>query len=73
MAGGGAPDASGQMADTIQQIRAVGQAVDALGSSNPAFADGVSQIKNILRQMVISAAQQASVQTPSSAATPSVG
>ncbi len=67
------PDASGQMSDAIGQIRQVAQSIDALGSLNPAFGPGVAQIKTILRQMIVSAAQQASMQTPSSEAVPMGG
>ncbi len=61
------------MADAIGQIRQVAQSIDALASMNPAFGPGVAQIKTILRQMIVSAAQQASMQTPSSEAVPSAG
>lgn len=66
-------DASGQMSDAIGQIRSIGQSVDQLATLNPAFAAGVAQIKTILRQMIVSAAQQASMQTPSSEAVPTGG
>lgn len=61
------------MADTISQIRQIGQQVDALGQSNPAVAPMAAQIKTLLRQMIVSAAQQASVQTASSEAVPMGG
>lgn len=68
-----APDPSGQMADAIGTIRQIAEQVDALASMNPAFGPGVAQIKTTLRQMIVSAAQQASMQTPSSEAVPMAG
>lgn len=72
LAGPQAPADSG-MADTIGQIRQLGQQVDALGASNPALGPIAAQIKQLLRQMIVSAAQQASVQTASSEAVPMGG
>lgn len=69
--GGGAE--SGDMGALMGQIRQVAQSVDALGASNPALASGVTQIKTILRQMIMQAAQAASVQTPSGEALPGGG
>ena len=66
------PDA-GASPDVIGQIRQVGQQVDALGTSSPALAPLAAQIKALLRQMIVSAAQQASVQTASSEAVPMGG
>ena len=66
-------DPSGGMSDAIGQIRQVAQSIDQLASLNPAFGPGVAQIKTILRQMIVSAAQQASMQTPSSEAVPMGG
>lgn len=67
------PEASGAMSDAIGQIRQVAQSIDALGMMNPAFGPGIAQIKTILRQMIVSAAQQATMQTPSSEAVPPPG
>lgn len=61
------------MADTISQIRQIGQQVDALSQTNPAVAPQAAKIKSLLRQMIVSAAQQASVQTASSEAVPMGG
>jgi hypothetical protein len=61
------------MGALMGQIRQVAQSVDDLGASNPAFASGVTQIKAILRQMIMQAAQAASVQTPSGQALPGGG
>lgn len=66
-------DPSGAMNDAIGQIRQIAQQTTALSALNPAFAPGVQQIQQILRQMIVSAAQQASMQTPSSEAVPTAG
>lgn len=63
-------DPSAQTNDAIGQIRTVAQQVDQLATLNPAFGQGAAQIKTILRQMIVAAAQQASMQTPSSEAVP---
>lgn len=69
---GAAPDTSG-MSDLMGKIRQVSSAVDDLAASNPAVATGAQQIKTILRQMIIQAAQAASAQTPSGEAVPTAG
>lgn len=66
-------DPSGGMGDTISQIRQIGQSVEMLGQSAPALAPIAAQIKQLLRQMIVSAAQQAAVQTASSDAVPMGG
>ena len=65
--------AAGGMTDAIGQIRQISQSIDSLSSMNPAFGPGVQQIKTILRQMIVSAAHQASMQTASSEAVPMGG
>lgn len=70
---GAAPDQSGDMGGTISAIRSIGQNVAALAKSNPALAPQATQIAQILRQMIVSAAQQASTQTASSEAVPMGG
>jgi hypothetical protein len=71
--GGAAPDQSGDMAGAISEIRNIAQSVSALAKSNPALAPQATQITQILRQMIVSAAQQASTQTASSEAVPMGG
>lgn len=63
-------DPSAQMNDAFGQIRSVMQQVNALASMNPAFGQGAAQIQTILKQMIIAAAQQATMQTASSEAVP---
>jgi hypothetical protein len=58
------------MTGTISAIRTIGQSVAELAKSNPALAPQATQIAQILRQMIVSAAQQASTQTASSEAVP---
>lgn len=69
----GAGDDTGAMADLMGKIRQVSAAVDDLAGSDPAMAQGAQQIKSILRQMIIQAAQTASAQTPSGQAVPTAG
>ena len=71
--GAGPPDASGAMPDLMGKIRQVATSVDDLGSSNPALAPEIQQIKVVLRQMIIKAAQAASAQSPSGEAVPMGG
>ena len=68
--GGAAPAPQGDMTGTISAIRTIGQSVAELAKSNPALAPQATQIAQILRQMIVSAAQQASTQTASSEAVP---
>jgi hypothetical protein len=64
---------SGDMSDVIGQIRTISQQIDALGMASPAIAPIAAQIKTLLKQAIVSAAQQASVQTASSEAVPMGG
>lgn len=63
-------DPSGQTAEAVGLIRTVMQQVAQLGTANPAFGQGAAQIQTILRQMIVTAAQQATMQTASSEAVP---
>lgn len=55
------------------QIKELKDKVDAVGASLPAFAPEVQQIGQILKRMIVKAAQQAPQQTSSSAAVPGGG
>lgn len=56
-----------QMAGQLREIKGM---VDELGSTYPAVANEVTQINNLLRQMIVKQAQAASTQTPSALALP---
>ena len=70
--GGGEGGAAQQ--DQIQQlasqVREASAAVDEIGATNPALASEVTQIKQILRQMLVKAASVATAQNPSSLQVP---
>ena len=74
MAGGGDPAAMDlvrqQLEQQMGQIRGVAESVKQLATANPAFAQGAQQIQEILKQMVIVAAQGAPMQTASGQAVP---
>lgn len=55
------------------QIRDIGQSIDALASDFPTLAPDVQQVKQLLKQMVVKAAQQAPAQTASGMAVPGGG
>lgn len=61
------------MNDLLGQIRQIGQQVDGLGAALPALAPIVTQIKQLLRQAIVAAAQQASAQSPSGEQVPMAG
>ena len=71
--GGGADQARQMLEQAMGKIRDVGQQVDALGTQFPSLAPEVKQLKELLKRMVVKAAQQAPQQTPSSQALPSGG
>jgi hypothetical protein len=77
MGGGGAPAGGAPDADTIQAIRAVGQALDAVAQANAALAPIAAQARSALqpfiKQMLTAASTQLGVQTPSSVAVPTAG
>lgn len=59
-----------QLQQTAQMVRQIGDMVTQLGQSNPMFQQGAAQITQILKQMMITAAQAAPMQTVSGAAVP---
>ena len=78
MSAGGSP-ASGRdgqrqaLEQAMGQIKAIKDQVDQLGSSMPAMSQEVQQIGQILKRMIVKAAQQAPQQTASAEAVPSGG
>lgn len=62
-----------QLQQTAAQVRQIGDLVAQLGQSNPLFQQGAQQIAQILKQMIITAAQAAPMQTVSGAAVPGGG
>ncbi len=70
-AGAGAPDQNLQA--LMQKIRTVVQGVQDLAASSPALAEGAERINQILKEMVVQAAQQQSMQTASGMAVPGGG
>lgn len=72
--GAGSPDqARAQLEDLMGKIRAVGQAFQDIGQQAPSMQDEVKQVQQILKRMVVKAAQQAPQQTGSAAALPTGG
>jgi hypothetical protein len=59
-----------QLQQTAMQVRQIGDLVQQLAQSNPMFQQGAQQITQILKQMIITAAQAAPQQTASGAAVP---
>jgi hypothetical protein len=66
-------DPNGDLSALASQLREIGQSVDAVAQSNPDLAQQATQIKNLLRQMIVAKAQTASMQTPSAQALPMGG
>ncbi len=62
-----------QLEQIMGKIRDLGQQFEDLGSQVPSLSSEVQQIKQILKRMVVKAAQQAPQQTASSSALPSGG
>lgn len=76
MAQGGAPssDAGRQGLEQVMgQIRDLGQQIQALGTAVPAFAPDVQQMQQILKRLIVKAAQQSPQQTASAAMVPNGG
>lgn len=67
---GGAGEQQDQIQQLASQIREASAAVDDIGSTNPSLAQEVTQVKQILRQMLVKAASVASAQNPSSVQVP---
>ena len=59
-----------QIQQLASQVREASAAVDEIGATNPALASEVTQIKQILRQMLVKAASVATAQNPSSLQVP---
>lgn len=68
--GQGAADAQAQLQTLAGQIRDLGQMVDQVATSFPNAAQEASQIKVLLKQIIVKAAAQAPPQTASAAAVP---
>lgn len=69
--GNGSQDSARQGLEQVMgQIRDLGQSLQAIGSAVPAFGPEVQQIQQILKRMVVKAAQQAPKQTASTQAIP---
>ena len=62
-----------QLMATMQNIRALGEAVKQLAAENPMVADEANQIQQLLKQIVVKSASVAPVQTMSSEAVPMGG
>lgn len=62
-----------QLQQIVTQIRQVGDLVTQIGASNPQLQQDAQQITQILKGMVVKAAQQAPAQTPSAMAVPGAG
>lgn len=74
MAGAAGVGAQDQMlTQTMGQIRAIGEAVKGLADLIPMGADEVQQIQQLLKALVIKAAQGSPAQSPSSMAVPGGG
>ena len=72
--GNGGQDGARQGLEQVMgQIRDLGQSLQAIGTAVPAFGPEVQQIQQILKRMVVKAAQQAPKQTASAAALPGGG
>lgn len=68
--GGEAGAQQDQIQQLASQIREASAAVDEIGATNPALASEVTQVKQILRQMLVKAASVATAQNPSSLQVP---
>ena len=71
--GAGPDPAQEQLTQMMGQIRDLAQQVEQISATNPALTQEVTQIKAILRQMVVKAAQAAPMQTQSSMDVPTAG
>lgn len=64
---GGGRDA---VAQVMGQIRTLGQSIQELGQTMPAFAPEVQQMQSLLKRMITKAAQTGPQQTPGASMTP---
>lgn len=71
MAGAGGGDAVLQ--GVAMRIREIGQSLQALQAENPVLAADVEQINQLLKQMLVKAAQAGSMQTASGMGVPGAG
>lgn len=75
--GGGQANGADQVQQQLQslasQIRDIGQQVDAIATDFPNAAQEVSNIKTMLKQIIVKVAQQAPTSTPSGSAVPTGG
>ena len=70
---GGAPasgDSGRGLQQVMQQIRDLGQQIQALGAAVPAFGPDVQQMQQILKRLIVKAAQQAPQETASASQVP---
>ena len=72
-AGAGADAQQQQLQQTMGRIRDLAEQIKQLGADFPVLADDVQQIQQLLKQMVVKAAQVGSTQTASSLAVPGGG
>jgi len=68
--GGGVDQVQAALQELATQIRDVGTSVDAIAQGFPMVGQEASQIKNLLKQMIVKAAAQAPPQTASGQAVP---
>jgi hypothetical protein len=74
MAGAAGVDAQRQMVEQVAAVvRQMGEQVKALAQLAPHAADELQQIQQLLKQVIIKAAQAAPAQTPSGMAVPGNG
>ena len=71
--GNGSDGSRQQLEAVMGQIRELGEQVSALGSKVPAFAPEVQQIQQIVKRLIVKAAQVAPQQTASAAQLPMGG
>lgn len=72
-AGAGADAQQQQLQQTMGRIRDLAEQVKQLGADFPVLADDTQQIQQLLKQMVVKAAQVAPAQTASGLAVPGGG
>ncbi len=71
--GAGGDTAKQGIEQVMSAIRDLGQQVQQIGSLAPSLASDVQQIQQIMKRMIVKAAQQAPQQTPSAQALPGGG
>lgn len=68
--GGGGDQVRAQLESLASQIRDIGQMADGIATDFPNAAQPIAQIKTLLKQIIVQAAQQAPPQTASGQAVP---